>query len=362
MQRLTHLIRRPEHDQTFMSDTAGAADQAAESAGLIYVSAGSPGISRKRTGGGFRYVDASGQTIADEETQDRLRRLAIPPAWREVWICAEPRGHLQATGRDSRGRAQYLYHPEFRAVRDRAKFEHLLAFARALPAIRARVARDMAKPGLGRDTVLATVVHLLEATMIRIGNRDYAAANQSYGLTTLRSRHVSLAGAELRFRFKGKSGRDWQVRVHDRRAARIVRALQDLPGQLLFQYADGDGALQAITSADVNAYLREISGADVTAKDFRTWAGTVLASAALAARAADTKPSKRAAAQVVAEVASALGNTPTICRKCYVHPALIEAYLAGELRLQANGNEPAGLDPQEAAVLAFLEARNGALP
>ncbi|HEY1559930.1 MAG TPA: DNA topoisomerase IB [Caulobacteraceae bacterium] len=343
-----------------MSDTAGAADEAAEAAGLRYVTSADPGIGRRRAGRGFRYVDAEGQTVRDPESLDRIRLLAIPPAWREVWICSDARGHLQALGKDARGRTQYLYHPDFRAVRDRAKFEHMLDFARALPAIRKRVAADMARPGLGRDKVLATVVHLLETTMIRVGNRDYAAANRSYGLTTLRNRHVSLAGQGVRFHFKGKSGREWRVSVRDRRAVRIVRALQELPGQLLFQYADDEGALQAVTSADVNAYLREISGAEVTAKDFRTWAGTVLAAVAFAARAADAAGScKRGAAAVIAGVASSLGNTPTICRKCYVHPHLVEAYLNGGLALQieAEKGDELGLDPQEAAVLAFLEQR-----
>jgi DNA topoisomerase-1 len=343
-----------------LSDTAGAADEAAEAAGLRYVTSADPGIGRRRAGRGFRYVDAEGQTVRDPESLDRIRLLAIPPAWREVWICSDARGHLQALGKDARGRTQYLYHPDFRAVRDRAKFEHMLDFARALPAIRKRVAADMARPGLGRDKVLATVVHLLETTMIRVGNRDYAAANRSYGLTTLRNRHVSLAGQGVRFHFKGKSGREWRVSVRDRRAVRIVRALQELPGQMLFQYADDEGDLQAVTSADVNAYLREISGAEVTAKDFRTWAGTVLAAVAFAARAADAAgSSKRGAAEVIAEVASSLGNTPTICRKCYVHPHLVEAYLNGGLALQieAEKGDELGLDPQEAAVLAFLEQR-----
>ncbi|HEY1415876.1 MAG TPA: DNA topoisomerase IB [Caulobacteraceae bacterium] len=343
-----------------MSDTAGAADEAAEAAGLRYVTSAEPGIGRRRAGRGFRYVSAKGQTVTAADALNRIRRLAIPPAWREVWICADPRGHLQALGKDARRRTQYLYHPEFRAVRDRAKFEHILEFACALPAIRRRVAADMGRRGLGRNKVLATVVHLLETTMIRVGNRDYAAANSSYGLTTLCNRHVSLEGQEVRFHFKGKSGRDWRVSVRDRRAARIVRALQDLPGQLLFQYADDDGALQAVSSADVNAYLREISGAEVTAKDFRTWAGTVLAAVALASRTAEgAAPSKRSAAEVIAGVAASLGNTPTICRKCYVHPHLVEAYLNGGLALRINPEpcDELGLDAHEAAVLAFLKQR-----
>ncbi|HEY1879630.1 MAG TPA: DNA topoisomerase IB [Caulobacteraceae bacterium] len=343
-----------------MSDTAGAADEAAEAAGLRYVTSAEPGIGRRRAGRGFRFLDAKGHAVTAPETLDRIWGLAIPPAWREVWICSDPRGHLQALGKDARGRTQYLYHPEFRALRDRAKFEHILDFARVLPTIRRRVAADMGKRGLGRDKVLATVVHLLETTMIRVGNRDYAAANSSYGLTTLRNRHVSLEGQEVRFHFNGKSGRDWRISVRDRRAARIVRALQDLPGQLLFKYADDEGELQAVTSADVNAYLREISGAEVTAKDFRTWAGTVLAAGAFASRATEgAAPSKRGAAAVIAEVAASLGNTPTICRKCYVHPHLVEAYLNGglALRIDPEPGDESELDAHEAAVLAFLEQR-----
>jgi len=340
-----------------LSDVVGAPDAAAIAAGLRYVSAADPGILRQRAGRGFRYLDADGRAIDDQATFDRIRQLAIPPAWREVWICADAKGHLQAVGRDERGRAQYLYHPEFRAVRDSAKFEHMLAFAAALPTIRARVATDMARPGLGRETVLATVVHLLETTMIRIGNRDYAAANKSYGLTTLRNRHVSLQGSALLFHFKGKSGKDWRVGVRDRRAARIVRALQDLPGQPLFQYEGDDGSVQAVSSADVNAYLKEISGAEVTAKDFRTWAGTVLAATALAGRVAEGEgPSKRGAARVIAEVAAALGNTPTVCRKCYVHPEVVDAYLAGELALRLT-RPRGGLSAEESAVLRFLRRR-----
>ncbi len=333
-------------------------EEAAEAAGLHYVSSAAPGLSRRAAGTGFTYSDARGARVADLATLDRIHHLAIPPAWREVWICADPRGHLQAVGKDERGRTQYLYHPEFRAVRDSAKFEHMLAFARSLPAIRAAVARDMAKPGLGRDTVLATVVHLLETTMIRVGNRDYATANKSYGLTTLRNRHVTLDGSALRFHFTGKSGKSWRVSVRDRRAARIVRSLQDLPGQMLFQYDDGEGGVQAITSADVNAYLKAISGAEVTAKDFRTWAGTVLAAAAFAERAAaGTTPSRRAVAEVIAEVAAKLGNTPSICRKCYVHPQLVEAYLAGELGTPLRRTSARALSAEEAAVLAFLRRR-----
>jgi DNA topoisomerase-1 len=338
-------------------------EETAEAAGLHYVSSAEPGLSRRAAGAGFTYRDAHGVRIADIKTLDRIHHLAIPPAWREVWICADPRGHLQAVGKDERDRTQYLYHPAFRSVRDSAKFEHLLTFARTLPAIRAAVARDMAKAGLGRNTVLATVVHLLETTMIRIGNRDYAAANKSYGLTTLRNRHVTLDGSALRFHFTGKSGKSWRVSVQDRRAARIVRGLQELPGQMLFQYADEEGGVQAITSADVNAYLKSISGADVTAKDFRTWAGTVLAATAFAERgAAGDAPSRRAVAEVIAEVAAKLGNTPSICRKCYVHPQLVEAYLGGEPVMPVGSASAGALSAEEAAVLAFLRrrARSGA--
>jgi DNA topoisomerase-1 len=332
----------------------------AERAGLIYVSTGDPGILRRRSGKGFTYRDANDERIADADVIRRIQALAVPPAWRDVWICTQPNGHIQAVGYDADGRKQYRYHADFRALREGAKFDHMLAFARALPALRARVAEDMRGRGLGRAKVLATVVQLLETTMIRVGNPAYARDNKSYGLTTLRGRHVQVDGGALRFHFKGKSGRVWRLGVQDRRVARIVQACQELPGQHLFQYVDDEGDAQAITSADINAYLREASGQDITAKDFRTWAGTVLAAEALCRRAPAASPSeaKRMLRDVVQEVAARLGNTPTICRKCYIHPEVQDAYLCGELDL-GESDEPSngGLRPEEAAVLGFLETR-----
>jgi DNA topoisomerase I len=294
--------------------------------------------------------------VTDEATLARIRKLAVPPAWTDVWICAKPDGHLQATGRDARGRKQYRYHPQFRQVRESTKYEHMLEFARSLPAIRKKIAEDMALPGLTRQKVLATVVHLLETTLIRVGNDEYASENRSYGLTTLRNPQVNVEGATLKFRFKGKSGKQWNLQLRDRRVAKIVRACQDLPGQRLFEYVDDDGAVREITSADVNAYLKEITCRDVTAKDFRTWAGTVLAALALQeAEAADSQATvKKNVKAAIGRVAARLGNTPTICRKCYVHPEILEGYMQGELLLEIKR----GADhPEEAAVLALLEKR-----
>lgn len=296
--------------------------------------------------------------MRDAETLERIRQLVIPPAWTEVWICARPGGHLQATGFDQRGRRQYLYHPDFRAQRDAAKFEHLLDFAEALPALRERVKRDLARPGLGHDKVLATVVRLLETTMIRVGSEAYARENGSYGLASMRSRHVAIDGSAVKFHFKGKSGKDWRVGVRDRRLARVVRACQELPGQHLFQYVDEAGQRQPITSDDVNAYLKDASGRDVTAKDFRTWWGTVLAATALADPEAPggAAPKARLAA-VVKDVSNRLGNTPAVCRKGYIHPEVITAHLAGELALRIGEDDGAGLSPPEKAVLALLRRR-----
>lgn len=339
---------------------------AAEAAGLVYVTDGQPGIARQADRGGFRYTKAKGELVRDEATLERIRKLAIPPAWTGVWICPRANGHLQATGRDARGRKQYKYHPDFREVRDSTKYVHMLEFARALPAIRARIAEHMALRGLPREKVLATVVHLLETTLIRVGNDDYARTNKSYGLTTLRNPHVKVQGSELRFQFKGKSGKTWRLQVRDRRIARIVKSCQELPGQELFQYVDEDGEVRRVTSADVNAYLREISGMDITAKDFRTWAGTVLAALALQEfEAFDTQAAlKKNLRSAIERVAARLGNTPTICRKCYVHPEIFSAYGEGALLLQVKDEfdkqlreELPGLKPEEAAVLALLEAR-----
>jgi DNA topoisomerase-1 len=340
--------------------------EAAESAGLVYVSDEDKGIRREREGEGFAYYRPGGDALRDEAALERIRKLAIPPAWTEVWICPKANGHLQATGRDARGRKQYKYHPQFRELRESTKYEHMLEFARALPAIRAKLAEHMALRGLPREKVLATVVHLLETTLIRIGNDDYARDNKSYGLTTLRNPHVKVEGAELRFQFKGKSGKSWRLQVKDRRIAKIVRACQDLPGQRLFQYQDESGEVREVTSADVNAYLKEVTGSDITAKDFRTWAGTVMAALALQEfEAFDTQATQKKNLKAAIErVASRLGNTPTICRKCYIHPEVLNAYVEGNLLLEVKErveeelrDNLARLKPEEAAVLAMLEAR-----
>ena len=330
----------------------------ADAAGLVYVCSDQPGFTRRRTGRGFRDLDASGAAVSDKAALKRVKALVIPPAWRDVWICADANGHLQATGYDEKGRRQYLYHPDFRAAREATKFEHMIAFARVLPALRDRVDKDLRAPSGSRKAVLATVVHLLESTMIRVGGAAYAKQNGSFGLTTLRRRHVQVEGAELRFHFKGKSGRIWRLNLRDRRVARIVRACQELPGQHLFQYLDEHGERQVITSNDVNAYLKAATGQDITAKDFRTWNGTVLAASALMAEGAFEAPTarKRAFNRAIASVAARLGNTVAVCRQCYVHPAVGEAYMGGALLLDVSASVP-GLDGDEAAVLAFLSAR-----
>ena len=337
---------------------------AAREAGLVYVNDDMPGITRVRSGKGFRYRGPDGKTITDKAERQRLASLAIPPAYTDVWICPDPRGHIQATGRDDKGRKQYRYHPDFRAVRDSAKYDHMLEFAHALPQIRARVDADMSRRGMPAEKVLATVVHLLENTMIRVGNADYVKQNKSHGLTTLRDRHVTFDGNEIRFRFKGKSGKEWNLGLRDRRVARIVRAAQEIPGQHLFQYLDEDGQRQKVTSTEVNAYLREISGQNITAKDFRTWTGTVLAALALSEyeRCDSQAAAKRNIREAIERVASRLGNTPAICRKCYVHPQVIDAYLADELKLELREEieddlQQSGLRPEERRVLEFLKKR-----
>lgn len=339
---------------------------AATSVGLVYVSDTEPGIRRRRSGRGFSYRDPEGRTIRDKDVLARIRALAIPPAYTDVWICPDPDGHIQATGRDARGRKQYRYHPRFREIRDSTKYERMLDFAAALPALRARVDQDMGRRGMPREKVLAAVVHLLEATMIRVGNADYARQNKSHGLTTLNDRHVKVDGSEIRFRFKGKSGKEWNLGLRDRRVARIVKASQDLPGQHLFQYLDEDGARHSVTSGDVNAYLREISDTDITAKDFRTWTGTVLAALALAEydKADSQAAARRNVREAIEQVAARLGNTPTICRKCYVHPQVIDSYLSDDLVLELRDEIGTELDapdlyPEERKVLDFLQQRLG---
>jgi DNA topoisomerase-1 len=351
--------RQPRRRPLSSVDVSTDGIQSAKAAGLRYVSDAAPGIRRRRAGRGFTYVGPDGAHVTAAEEIRRIRALAIPPAWRDVWICPLAHGHLQAVGRDARGRKQYRYHPRWRMVRDATKYARMLAFGQALPRIRARVDRDLALAGLPREKVLATLVRLLETTCIRVGNEAYAKTNASFGLTTLRGRHVDVSGATLRFEFRGKGGKPVCVDVTDRRLARIVKRCQELPGQELFQYIDADGARQTIDSGDVNAYLKEIGGDDFTAKDFRTWVGTVLAALALQRLEPCDSPrdARRNVLRAVEDVARHLGNTPTICRQSYVHPAVIDAYLGGH-RLPTPKLTPraAGLRPEEAAVLALLRS------
>ena len=328
--------------------------QAARAAGLRYVSDERlAGIKRRGSAGHFYYVTPSGQKVRDKATLKRIRALAIPPAWTEVWIAPFANAHLMATGRDAKGRKQYRYHDGFAAVRDADKYAHLVDFAAGLGQLRKRLKADLKRPGLPREKVLASVVTLLEETLIRIGNEDYARANHSFGLTTLRNRHVKVKGAELSFLFQGKSGKQWQLAVQDRRVAKVIRSCQELPGQHLFEYRDEAGTVRAVTSSDVNQYLREVSGREISAKDFRTWAGTV--EAAMALRGLAEPPTKRALRQVITQVAEKLGNTVAVCRKCYVHPGVITAYEEGRLSLRLPRRSQDGLSPAERAVLVHLK-------
>jgi DNA topoisomerase-1 len=337
----------------------------AREAGLRYVSDQSPGIRRRRAGRGFAYHDSDGRLVRDRSTLARIRALAIPPAWTEVWICPTPNGHLQAVGRDARGRKQYRYHARWRRRRDGRKFDRIVAFARALPRIRRRCDRDIARRGLPREKVLGAIVRLLELTLIRVGNDEYAKLNRSFGLTTLRDRHAQVSGTTVRFRFRGKSGRQQEATLADRRLATIVKRCQELPGQELFQYVDSGGDVRGVRSEDVNAYLEEIGGEPFTAKDFRTWAGSVLAFRAL--RAVDpTDPesaSKRAVAAAMRQTADGLGNTPPVARRSYVHPAIIEAFLEGSIgsslaaTVEDAGDLPAPATSREAAALVDLLRR-----
>ncbi|WP_083656624.1 DNA topoisomerase IB [Mongoliimonas terrestris] len=352
------------HDRPEAVETTGIPD-VLKAIGLSFGSDEAPGIRRRRSGKGFTYRAPDGQTVKDRAVLDRIRKLVIPPAWTDVWISQDPTSHLQATGRDQKGRKQYRYHPAFSLQREAVKFEHLLEFASVLPQIRARTLADLRRRSLSREKILATVVRLLETTLIRIGNEDYARENKSFGLTTLRCRHVAVEGQAIRFCFKGKSGKEWRLRVSDRRIARILRTCQELPGQRLFQYLDEDGRLQAVDSADVNAYLKEITGKDVTAKDFRTWAGTVQAALALAgSERPETKTATRKALrQAIVEVSAKLGNTPSVCRKSYVHPEVLTAFEEGALALAieeqvaAEAEAEGTLEPYEQAVLTFLSER-----
>ena len=355
-------------EKTKIDDIEVAADsaEAAEDAGLRYVSDDQPGYTRKRKGDDFEYFDTDGKRIRDEARLLRIRRIGIPPAYEDVWICPTANGHIQATGRDARGRKQYRYHERWREARDENKYDRMVVFGKALPKIRRRVHKDLAQRGLPRSKVLATVVQLLERTFIRVGNDEYAKENKSFGLTTMRNQHVDVNGEKLKFRFKGKSGVMHEVDVSDRRLAKIIRQLQDLPGQDVFQYVNGDGKVRDVTSQDVNDYLREITGEEFTAKDFRTWAGTVLAAMALNAqeRFRNKTQAKKNVKDAIAAVSKILGNTPTVCRRCYVHPDVLETYLDGRMieGLKQKTEETLSkklrnMRAEEAAVLSFLQAR-----
>ncbi|MDF2457610.1 MAG: topA [Nitrospira sp.] len=340
--------------------------QCAKSAGLRYVADTSPGIRRKKSGTSVVYISADGHVIRDTEVLARIKSLAIPPAWRDVWICPIAHGHLQATGVDAKGRKQYRYHPRWREVRDETKYDRMLVFGRVLPTIRKRVEQDLSRPGLCREKILATVVRLLETTLIRVGNEEYARQNDSFGLTTMRDRHVDVTGATLRFAFRGKSGITHAVDLTDRRLAKIVKQSQDLPGYELFQYIEEDGTRASIDASDVNAYLKEIAGDEFTAKDFRTWAGTILATRALQEFEAfeSQAQAKRNIVQAIEAVAKRLGNTKAVCRKCYIHPAVIRYYMDGSLlqtlnrRLKKELTQSLDrLSREESAVLVLLQQR-----
>lgn len=337
----------------------------AENAGLRYVTEDEPGITRQRAGIGFAYYSPAGNLIRDERILARIRALAVPPAYTDVWICPKGNGHIQATGRDAKGRKQYRYHPKWTEIRDETKYDRLIEFAETLPRIRARIEKDLSTRGLTRAKVLATVVYLLDATLIRVGNEKYTRDNKSFGLTTLRNKHVEAGSERLRFQFKGKSGKSWKLTVYDRRIARIIRQCQDIPGQNLFQYWNGDGNPHPITSQDVNDYIREIGGNGFSAKHFRTWAGTVTAAHAL--NEADGFSSKTEAVRklnaAVDRVAERLVNTRAISRRCYIHPAVIDTFLEGSFterfeRAEEHGARRRGLKPEERPVLAFLRAES----
>lgn len=343
-----------------------SAEEEADQAGLNYLPLGSPGYTRKCFGKNFRYFDAKGQAVTDKEMTKRFRGLVIPPAWQDVWISPDPKSHIQATGRDARGRKQYRYHTLWRACRDESKFCKMIEFAKALPGIRLHIRKGLNAEELSRQQILCAVLHLLETTLIRIGNEAYAKHNKSYGLTTIRDHHVEIKASSVIFEFKGKSGVMHKVKLDDRRMARIISRCHSLPGQLLFQYLDGDGQPRPIDSSDVNAFLREISGLPFSAKDFRTWCASVMALRVLRdfeAPQSKTHGQKTVKAAIV-EVAKALRNTVAVCKKCYVHPFIIEKYLAGELHRKPRASErrriesyqSLGLDADEATVLALLES------
>lgn len=331
-----------------------------EAAGLVYVTDLDPGLRRRKAGHGFNYRGPDGEPIRDEATLDRIRNLAVPPAWTDVWISPDPNGHIQATGRDQKGRKQYRYHARWRLVRDSHKYDRLIDFGRALPRLRRQVEADLQTRGLPRKKVLAAVVQVMEVTLIRVGNEEYAKQNRSFGLTTLRDRHARIGTSRAIFEFRGKSGKVHQTSLTDRRLARIVKACQDLPGQRLFQYVDDEGRQHAVESADVNAYIREAMGKDFSAKDFRTWAGTLAAARALLMTPACSSAAgtKRNINTCVKAVAGLLGNTAAVCRSAYIHPAVLEAYAEGDLSLRASKDARAF----ELAVLRFLEAARNKEP
>jgi DNA topoisomerase-1 len=351
------------------SSVRGGIDQerdAARLAGLQYVNDTARGIRREKRGRSFGYIGPDDKIIRDRKTLERIRALVIPPAWKDVWICSNPNGHLQVTGHDARGRKQYRYHPRWREIRDENKYEKLISFAQSLPRIRRRVAAALRRRGLPREKVLAAVVKLLETTLVRVGNDEYAKSNNSFGLTTMRDRHADVTGSKARLEFKGKSGVNHEIDIRDPQIAKIVRQCQDLPGQELFQYVDAEGAVHDIGSSDVNEYLQEISGQDFTAKDFRTWAGTALAAQALQEfEDFDTNAAaKRNITKAIERVAERLGNTKAVCRKCYIHPAVIDAYMDRSLvatlkeRTETELRESLSrLPAEEAAVLALLQQR-----
>jgi DNA topoisomerase-1 len=358
--------QRREKQKVAEIEVAQDPAEVAEDAGLRYVSDEQPGYTRKPKGDDFEYFDTDGKAIRDETRLLRIRRIAIPPAYKDVWICPSPNGHIQATARDARGRKQYRYHERWREARDENKYDRILVFGQALPKIRRRVNKDMGLRELPRNKVLATVVHLLGRTFIRIGNEEYARENQSFGLTTMRNRHVDVNGAKLTFSFKGKSGVKHEIDVSDRRLANIIRKLQDLPGQDVFQYEDETGEVRNVDSQDVNDYLQEITGEEFTAKDFRTWAGTVLTAMALNAQGPveNQAQAKKNIKDAITAVAKILGNTPTVCRKCYVHPVVLESYLDGDMieglrqkTEEALSEKLEDLRAEEAAVMSFLQAK-----
>ena len=343
------------------------AKESAHAAGLRYVTDARPGIRRVRCGKGFRYTAPGGAAIHEEETLQRIRSLVIPPAWSGVWICTIPNGHLQATGRDSRGRKQSRYHPRWREVRDETKYERMVQFAKALTGIRERVKADLAFPGLPRQKVLATIISLMERTYIRVGNQEYAKENGSYGLTTLRNKHVEVKGSQVIFSFQGKSKVHHTVSLEDRRLARVIKQCEELPGYELFQYVDESGERHVVDSSDVNEYLREIAGQHFTAKDFRTWAGSVLACDLLRGMGVfeSAAQAKKNVVAVIKAVALKLGNTPAVCRKCYVHPAVLKAYLGGiaieeakEQLKKEMGEHTSSLRDEERALLWLLHQRS----